>query len=37
MGSYSILQMSFPTQVSCIAGGLFTSWANREAQEYLSG
>jgi len=23
-----------PTQVSCIAGRLFTSWATREAQEY---
>ena len=25
------------TQVSCIAGGFFTSWATREAQEYRSG
>ena len=25
------------TQVSCIAGGVFTSWATREAQEYWSG
>ena len=25
------------TQVSCIAGGSFTSWATREAQEYWSG
>ena len=25
------------TQVSCIAGGFFTSWAPREAQEYWSG
>ena len=25
------------TQVSCIAGGLFTSWAIGEAQEYWSG
>ena len=25
------------TQVSCIAGGFFTSWAIREAQEYWSG
>ena len=25
------------TQVSCIAGGFFTSWAKREAQEYWSG
>ena len=24
------------TQVSCIAGGFFTSWATREAQEYCS-
>ena len=24
------------TQVSCIAGGLFTSWATKEAQEYWS-
>ena len=24
-------------QVSCIAGGFFTSWATREAQEYWSG
>ena len=23
------------TQISCIAGGFFTSWATREAQEYL--
>ena len=26
-----------PTQVSSIAGGFFTSWATKEAQEYLSG
>ena len=26
-----------PTQVSCIAGRFFTSWATREAQEYWSG
>ena len=26
-----------PTQVSNIAGGFFTSWATREAQEYWSG
>ena len=26
-----------PTQVSCIAGGFFTSWATREAQKYWSG
>ena len=25
------------TQVSCIAGRFFTSWATREAQEYQSG
>ena len=25
------------TQVSCIAGGFFTRWATREAQEYWSG
>ena len=25
------------TQVSCIAGGFFTSWATREAQQYWSG
>ena len=25
------------TQVSRIAGGFFTSWATREAQEYWSG
>ena len=25
------------TQVSCVAGGFFTSWATREAQEYWSG
>ena len=25
------------TQVSHIAGGFFTSWATREAQEYWSG
>ena len=25
------------TQVSCIAGGFFTGWATREAQEYWSG
>ena len=25
------------TQVSPIAGGFFTSWATREAQEYWSG
>ena len=25
------------TQVSCIAGGFFTSWATRGTQEYCSG
>ena len=25
------------TQVSCIAGGLFTSWDIKEAQEYWGG
>ena len=25
------------TQVSCIAGGFFTVWATREAQEYWNG
>ena len=25
------------TQVSCIVGRFFTSWATREAQEYWSG
>ena len=25
------------TQVSCIAGGFFTSWTTKEAQEYWSG
>ena len=34
MGSCSLLQGIFPnqgsTQVSCIAGGFFTNWANRE-------
>ena len=36
VGSLSLLQQIFPTQVSCIAGGFFTSWATREAQEYWS-
>jgi len=27
-------QLRGRTQVSCIAGGFFTSWATREAQEY---
>ena len=30
-------QPSDQTQVSRIAGGFFTSWATREAQEYWSG
>ena len=33
----SFLQGIFPTQVSHIAGGSFTSWATREAQEYWNG
>ena len=42
VGSLSLLQGIFPTQardqtqVSRIAGGFFTSWATREAQEYWS-
>ena len=39
--SCSLLQGIFPTQesnrVSYIAGGFFTDWATREAQEYWSG
>ena len=31
VGSLSLLQGIFPTQVSCVAGRLFTSWATREA------
>ena len=38
VGSLSLLQGIFQprdrTQVSHIAGGFFTSWATREAQEY---
>ena len=30
-------QPRYQTQVSCIAGGFFTSWATREVQEYWSG
>ena len=30
-------QLEDRTQVSCIAGGFFTSWATREAQEYWNG
>ena len=41
VGSLSLLQRVFPTrdqtQVSRIAGGLFTSWDTREAQEHQSG
>ena len=41
VGSHSFLQGVFPprgwTQVSHIAGGFFTSWATRKAQEYWSG
>ena len=37
VGSLSLLQRIFPTQVSCIAGRFFTSWATREAQEYWTG
>ena len=37
VGSLSLLQKIFPTQdqtqVSSTAGGFFTSWATREAQE----
>ena len=35
--SLSLLQGIFPTQVSCIAGGCFTSWTIRETQEDWSG
>ena len=31
MGCHVLLQGIFPTQVSCIAGRFFTSWATREA------
>ena len=37
VSSLSLLQEIFPTQISCIAGGFFTSWATREAQEYRVG
>ena len=37
VGSLSLLQGIFPTQVSRIACGFFTSQAIREAQEYWSG
>ena len=34
VGSDSLLQGIFPTQVSHIAGRFFTSWAIREAQMF---
>ena len=41
VGCHALLQRSSQprdrTQVSCIAGGFFTVWATREAQEYWSG
>ena len=41
MGSLSVFRRSSPsrdgTQVSCIMGRFFTSWATREAQEYWTG
>ena len=37
VSSLSLLQGTFPTQVSCIAGRFSTSWARREAQVYWSG
>ena len=37
VGSLSLRQGIFPTQVSHIAGGFFTSWATGEAQENWSG
>ena len=37
VGSLSLLQRIFQTQVSRTAGRFFTSWATREAQEYWSG
>ena len=37
VGSLSLLQGIFPTQVFWIVGVFFTSWATREAQEYWSG
>ena len=41
VGNLSFLQGIFSimdqTQVSCIVGEFFTSWATREAQEYWSG
>ena len=41
VGCHALLQGVFQsrdqTQVTCIAGGFFTIWAMREAQEYWSG
>ena len=38
VGSLSLLQgIRDWTQISCIAGRFFTSWATKEAQEYWSG
>ena len=41
VGCPALLQGIFPTQgsnqVSCTAGGFFTIWATREAQEYWGG
>ena len=37
VGSLSLLQEIYPTQVSRIAGRFFTGWATAEAQEYWSG
>ena len=41
VGCHALLQRIFQprdqTQVSCIAGRFFTSWATREAQEYWNG
>ena len=37
LGSLSVLQGIFPTQVSRTASRFFTSWATRETQEYWSG
>ena len=32
VGSHSLFQGIFPTQVSCTVGGFFASWATREAK-----
>ena len=37
VGSLSLLQGIFSTQVSHTAGRFFTSWVTREVQEYWSG